>query len=202
MVVAALLLAACADGSKSLDAGGVDQTPAPATTQRPQLPIVQQPDRSALDELLARVPKKRPAATGPDGGTLVGSDTGVVASASATTSSGPSKHHARMGKLSIQPLLSSPAIERAAREQIYWNLMRKCPGPDGQPPPPDTITLLFTIRGDGTVAPASVGATTSDKRYEKTAECVVREFSASPFRGPAATRWVSAKIIVTWPSVD
>ncbi len=203
MLLAVLLLPACADGTGGRDAGvAVDHQPALATTQRPQLPVAKRADRSALQELLARVPKKRPAPTGPDGGTLVGSDTGVAAAASVSASASPPKPRAYMGGIEIQPLLSSPAIERAAREQIYWNLMRKCRGPDGQAPPPDAITLLFTIRGDGSVAPASVGATASDKRYEQTAECVVREFSASPFRGPAATRWVSAPIIVTWPSVD
>ncbi|MBW2455992.1 MAG: hypothetical protein JRI68_15855 [Deltaproteobacteria bacterium] len=108
----------------------------------------------------------------------------------------------QVGDPEVLPLLSSPAIERAARELIYWNLMQKCSGPNDEQPPPDVITLVFTIRSDGSVDPTSVSASASDKRYEETAACVVREFSASPFRGPPATLRSSARIIVTWPSVD
>ena len=105
----------------------------------------------------------------------------------------------------MQPRLSNPAIERAAREQIYWHF-RECTGPDGKPPPPDTILLMFTIRPDGTVNPALVETRCVDpdltETYAATVDCVARQFAAHPFRGPAATRRMAARVMITWPSTD
>ncbi len=206
----AILVGCPASPSTSSDAGLADGAPAspalataaPVAETRPP----EQPDPQALAELLAATPSARPPSTGPDGGTLVGTETGTTGDAGAPAPLSLPSRGARIGMAvgepEVLPLLSSPAIERAARELIYWNLMKKCRGPEDEEPPPDVITLMFTIRSDGSVDPASVGASATDKRYEGTAECVVREFSASPFRGPAATIRSSARIIVTWPSVD
>ena len=162
-------------------------------------------DPVALGEIVYAAPREKPKSTGPDGSTLVGTDTGV-AKTEEEAPPAPSAAAPRSGMVAgapqFQPALSTPAIERAAREQIYWALSKKCVGPDGKPPPADTIALVFTIRPDGSIDPASVAATTDDKRYEATAECVLREFSALPFRGPTATLHTTARIMVTWPSVD
>jgi hypothetical protein len=164
------------------------------------------PDRAALLELVNAAPRERPDRTGPEG-TLVGTDTRVAApepkpEPSVALPPAPSGSEMAAGPLEFLPMLSTPAIERAAREQIYWTLSKKCLGPDGKPPPPDTITITFTIQPDGGVDPASVAAKASSPRYEATAECVLREFSALPFRGPTATFLTTARIMFTWPSVD
>jgi hypothetical protein len=206
----ATLLGCPTSPSAPSDAGLADGAPASpalataapvAETQAPE-----QPDPQALAELLAATPSARPPSTGLDGGTLVGTETGFTGDPATPE---PSARPAggvvtgmQVGEPEVLPLLSTPAIERAARQLIYWNLMKNCRGPDDALVPPDMITLVFTIRSDGSVDPASVGASAAEKRYEATAECVVREFSASPFRGPAATIRSSARIIVTWPSVD
>ena len=44
--------------------------------------------------------------------------------------------------------------------------------------------------------------TQPDKRYDRAAECVVREFSALPFSGPPATIGNTTRVISTLPSVD
>jgi hypothetical protein len=169
-----------------------------------EVPVPAEPDRMALAELLAAAPADTPTPTAKDG-TLVGSNTGLEEDAlppSVDASVGTPQAHLVAGAPEIQPLLSSPAIERAAREQIYWELMKKCRGPDGEAPTPEVITLVFTIRADGSVDPASAAASAAEARYEATAACVLREFSAIPFRGPAAALATEARIIVTWPSVD
>jgi outer membrane biosynthesis protein TonB len=169
-----------------------------------EMPVPTATSPAALQELLAAVPSAHPPTTGSEGSTRVGSETGEKPGASAAASAPGRTKRGRLkaGEMSLQPLLSSPAIERAAREQIYWPLAQKCKGPDGKPPPPDSILLKFTIRGDGTVHPASVEASSEDPRLEATAECVLREFSALPFRGPPAGRQSDARVIMTWPSVD
>jgi hypothetical protein len=106
-----------------------------------------------------------------------------------------------MGRPRYQPLLSNPAIERAARAQIYWRL-RSCATASGDLPPPETIALSFTLRPDGTVDPATVGAKALEGDLEEVAECVARTFAATPFRGPAAAHGTSPSVIVLWPSVD
>jgi hypothetical protein len=170
--------------------------------------VPSQPDPQALEELLATVPTSRLAATGPDGGTLVGSDTGKTGDAGAGPESPrPEEVDAgratlEAGKLLVQPGLSSVAIERALRAQVYWPLVQKCRGPEGEILPPDTVTLVFSVRSDGTVDPASVGATANERRYDGAAECVVREFSAIPFRGPPASFGGTSRVIATLPSVD
>jgi hypothetical protein len=161
----------------------------------------EQPDAIALAELLDAVPSGTVAATAPDGGTLVGSDTGVDGDEMPWAPPAPSRSRLRPGPMRVQPLLSNGAIERAARAQIYWPL-RECLDADGQLPPAESITLAFSLRPDGSVDPATVSASASEKRLEPVAECVVRRFSAGAFRGPAAARGTSARVVILWPSVD
>jgi len=167
-----------------------------------------QPDPGALDELLAAAPMDRPGPTGPDGGTLVGTstgkrgDAGIAPEPSDVEEADAGRAVLEAGKVLVQPGLSSFAIERALRAQIYWPLVQKCRGPEGEMLPPDTVTLVFTVRSDGTVDPASVAATTEQRRYDKAAECMVREFSAIPFRGPPASVGGDSRVVATLPSVD
>ena len=158
------------------------------------------PDPAALDALIDAVPGEVPPPTRRDGQTSVGTDTGVPGEELPTPASTGAPRVVG-GAVQIQPQLSSPAIEQQARAQIYWGL-RECKGPGGRPPPPESITLAFTLREDGTVDPASVIATAEDERLQGTAECVLRAFSATPFEGPVATRRTPARIRITWPSVD
>jgi hypothetical protein len=206
---------ACSGGRSSSDhssAGEPTASAAPSGSAG-ELPVEEsnvpaQPDPDALEELLAAAPTSRPAQTGPDGGTLVGSATGKKGDAGAEPEpSGLEEVDAgravlEAGKVMVQPGLSNVAIEHALRAQVYWRLVQKCRGPEGELLPPDTVTLVFTVRSDGTVDPASVGATANERRYDKAAECVVREFSAIPFRGPPASIGGDSRVISTLPSVD
>jgi hypothetical protein len=156
----------------------------------------------ALAELLDHVPSSRAGSpTAPDGGTLVGSDSGVEGEVLPEPPPVPSHRQLRLGRARYQPMLSNAAIERAARAQIYWHL-RKCTTAAGTPPPAESIALSFTLRPDGTVDPATVTAKAQDEKLDDVAECVVRTFSSIPFRGPAAAHGTSPRVVVVWPSVD
>ena len=206
---------ACSSGKPPSDHPSEGEPPASAAPSGSagEFPIEEanvpsRPDPEALEELLAAAPTSRPAPTGPDGGTLVGSDSGKKGDAG----TGPEptgleevdagRATLETGKVMVQPGLSNVAIERALRAQVYWRLVQKCRGPEGELLPPDTVTLVFTVRSDGTVDPASVGATANERRYDKAVECVVREFSAIPFRGPPASLGGDSRVISTLPSVD
>jgi hypothetical protein len=112
------------------------------------------------------------------------------------------KPRLQAGDLELQPGLSTPAMERAARAQFYWPLVQKCRAPDGSLLPPDSVTLKFTIRPDGTVDPASVRADAARAEFVAAAECMVREFSTLPFRASAAARGGTSRVTATLPSVD
>ncbi len=160
------------------------------------------PDAMTLAELIEHVPSARARKpTVPDGGTLVGSDSGVDGEELPEPPPVASRPKLRVGRPQFRPLLSNPAIERAARAQIYWQL-RKCTTETGAPPPAESIVLSFTLRPDGTVDPATVGAEALDDSLDGVAECVVRMFSTVPFRGPAAAHGTSPRVVVVWPSVD
>ena len=155
-----------------------------------------------LAELLDHVPSAAPPGpTGPDGGTLIGTDSGVEGEELPELPPVKKRRPLRVGKERYDPLLSNPAIERSARAQIYWTL-RQCTAADGKPPPPESVALSFTLRPDGTVDPATVSATTEDKSLQPVAACVARTFAAIPYRGPAAAHGTSPRVVVVWPSVD
>lgn len=184
-----------------------ERGPGAAAAEPPKLPVPSEPDPDALEELLRAAPTRRLGSTGPDGGTLVGTDTDRTAAAPAKEAEPPAgppppEPQLRAGRMEIQPWISNPAIERTAREQLYWPLVQRCRDPEGAILPPEAITLVFTIRTDGSVDPASVAATANDERYEAAAECVVREFSALSFAGPPATIGNTTRVISTLPSVD
>ena len=169
-------------------------------TKKPP-PVPTTPVPAALAELLQQVPRKSPPSTGPDGGTTIGSDTGVVASSKPLTSARARRQlRLRAGSIKFQRPVSSPAVEHALRETTYWNLAKKCTGPDGHMPPPDAITMEFTIRSDGTIDPGSIRARASDDRYRTAAECAVSELGTAHFHGPVASRQRNTRVRATWPS--
>lgn len=179
--------------------------PAPSVVapSEPVAPVPRTPDPSALREIIGRAPRDGLGPTAGEG-SLVGTETGVPERETASLLSPmPPTDHPRVqaGKAELQPALSSPAIERAARAQLYWPL-RACRLPDGSAPPPESIVLGFTIRPDGRVDPASVSATAEDQALAEVALCALRAFSASPFLGPAAGLDTSSRVLITWPSVD
>lgn len=165
-------------------------------------------DPQALAELLQAAPAQRLPATGPDGGTLVGTDTEVAPDdearrrGRAATTEPPARGVLRVGTIEVQPGPSNAAIESAMRAQIYWPLVHKCRDPNGDILPPDAVTLTFTVRIDGSVDPGTVSATAAERRFDDAAECMMRAFSAIGFRGPASSVGQPSRVVATIPSVD
>lgn len=200
-ILALLALTACDSGAQRDPAvhGGA---PVVATREPGAARSAETADPGVLAEILDHVPSASPRRpTGPDGGTLVGTDSGVEGEELPEAPPADERPPLRVGRERYDPLLSNPAIERAARAQIYWPL-RQCKTPDGEPPPPESVALSFTLRPDGTVDPATVSAKAKNKALQPVAECVVRTFSTIVFRGPAAAHGTSPRVVVVWPSVD
>jgi hypothetical protein len=176
-------------------------------------------DPTALDELIAAVPKEPVPATGEDGGTAVGTDTGIkpgsahdkndktdakqppAASAKAAQAAPPNPQ-VSFGPLSIQAEMSSASIEREARAQLYWSLVQRCRAKDGSILPPDVVTLVFRIDEDGYIVGSSILATPSKAIYDDAAHCMRRELSAATFRAPVGARGMPTTVTMTVPSVD
>src|SRR5262249_35756648 len=123
------------------------------------------PDPAALAELLAAAPKRGPQSTSENGGTLVGTATGEK-EPSATDAGGPKneapKPAVEVGEMQLEATMSSPAIERASRQQLYYRLVTRCKDKAGKILPPDAVKLDFLIDPDGYIAPGSIVATTED----------------------------------------
>ncbi|MDC0742103.1 hypothetical protein [Polyangium mundeleinium] len=172
-------------------------------------PVAKAPVPGVLEEILAAAPKASATSTGPDGGTLVGAETGVRDETRATTE-GLDASAPRMGKRmqiqggspDVHEGIPSPAVERAARAQLYYPLVTRCRGVDGKILPPDTIVLRFKIDVDGYLVSSSISASGTEARYEAAANCMQRELSAAAFRAPAAARGVATWVNATVPSVD
>ncbi len=178
-------------------------------------PVAKVPVPGVLAEIVAATPKPSATPTGPDGGTRVGTETGVPddsrkgpsepdggVDASARTKGTGKRIKIAEGSLDVSEGIPSPAVERAARAQLYYPLVQRCRGPDGQILPPDTVVLRFRIDVDGYIVPASISAIAEDSRYEAAANCMQRELSAAAFRAPAAARGVATIVNATVPSVD
>lgn len=174
-------------------------------------------DPSALQELLAASPKNSLPSTGQDGGTAIGTETGVkeqadkkkhedsagVSAPAASASAGPAaSSKVQFGSLSIQQEMSSASIEREARAQLYWNLVQRCRDKDKKLLPPDAVLILFRIDVDGFIVPSSITASPSLPDYEEAAHCMRRELSSATFRAPAGGRGLVMNISMTVPSVD
>lgn len=205
-LVLALMATGCASEPEDDKPMRVAPTVARRSDQTEVAPAPSAASPAVLAELVGKS-RELPATTptGPDGSTRVGSETGAdgppVMPTPALPPPGRQRPGVQAGPIEVQPAVSSSAIEREARAQIYWRL-RNCKQNDGTPPPPDAIVLDFIIQPDGTIEPSSVKATTDDRALEPVAACVLRTFAASPFIGPAAGRNASARVVITWPSVD
>ncbi|MBI4956963.1 MAG: hypothetical protein HY908_33415 [Myxococcales bacterium] len=210
VAAAALALLGCDRPRATPTAGGPGGAEAYGPLEVEHVPTT--PDPKALAEIVGATPKSTPAPTDPDGGTLVGTevpppDGGTEPLPSATPvefapSAVPSGPRLSAGHIEIRPGLSNPAVERMAREQIYWQLVQECRAPDGKVLPPDAVLLEFVIRPDGTVDPSSVAVSAEIPAYRAAAECMQRKFVALPFRPPAATLGRKTVVQATLPSVD
>ena len=177
-------------------------------------PTAREVDPAALEELLAAAPKKALPATGEDGASLVGTDTGLKPgdreaeeAEPAPPPPKPKTAAARGGKVSFGPLsiqgeMASASIEREARAQLYWGLVQRCRAKDGGILPPEMVTILFNIDEDGYIIGSSINATPSSPIYEDVAHCMRRELSAATFRAPVGTRGLRTTVNMTVPSVD
>jgi hypothetical protein len=171
-------------------------------------PLATSPDLEALQELVSGAPRDAGVPTGEDGGTLVGTDTrqpppdAAPAPPQVSSSASARAPHVGVGEASIQAGMSSPAIERAARAQLYWGLTQRCRDKEGKILPPDVVTLQFTIDRDGAISGSSIVASASEPRYDDAAQCMRRELSAATFEAPASARGVATRITATIPSVD
>jgi hypothetical protein len=181
-------------------------TPASAGSQAPDPRISPGADPSALEELIAAAPKIARRPTGQDGGTAIGHATDrpaeaviPVASTAPPTPGGPK---VVVGAPTVQPTMASPAIERAARAQLYWNLVQRCRDAEGRILPPEVIRLQFHIDADGYIIPTTIVATPRAPRFADAAHCMQRELSTAVFQAPAATRGRDCSVDAAVPSVD
>ncbi len=190
-----------ADGRWSRDALST-----PSAAKGPtEPPVLASADPAALDELLRRVPTVVAGPTGSDGGTALGEDTHLPPDAPSTEPPPAEPKHKpviTVGAPVMQTTMANPAIERAARAQLYWNLVQRCRDKEGKILPPDAVHLKFNIDADGYIASSSIIATAADPRHEGAAHCMRRELSTATFRAPAATRGQLGVIDATVPSVD
>lgn len=159
-------------------------------------------DPAALEELLAAAPKEPPRSTGEDGGTTVGTVTGEGDAGAPNGADGGRKPVITMGMAELQPKMSSAAVERSGRQQLYWSLVTRCKDKEGKILPPDAVTLVFLIDPDGYITPSTIVASAADPRFEDAARCMRRELSAATFRAPASGRGTSTHVTATVPSVD
>jgi hypothetical protein len=174
-----------------------------AGTAEPPIPTAVVP--RALDELLAAAPATPPAAA-PDRDALLGTDTGLPgdgnAERRALPSAEPAKPHVRIGQVTTEPGMSGPAIERAARAELYWPLVQRCRDKDGAILPAEVVHVTFNLDQDGYVVPATVLAVAKDARFADAARCMARELTATTFRAPAGVRGRPSGVVMDVPSVD
>ena len=170
------------------------------------LPVPTITDPRALDEILAAAP--RPALVNADGGpsreTLLGTDTGVASDAGAARPGAPDSSKAariHVGKVTIEPGMSTPAIERAARAQLYWPLVQRCRDRDGNILPAEVVHLTFHLDRDGYVIPATILAVGKEP-FADAARCMARELGMATFRSPAGARGTPVTVAMDVPSVD
>ncbi|KYG05720.1 hypothetical protein BE21_03640 [Sorangium cellulosum] len=102
----------------------------------------------------------------------------------------------------VQADMSSPAIEKAARAQLYWDLVQRCRGPDGKILPPDAVRVEFNVDAEGYIVVPTIIGSASDPRYDEAATCMRRELSGAAFRAPAGARGLPTRVDATVPSVD
>jgi hypothetical protein len=168
------------------------------------LPVPTTPDPRALDEILAAAARVAPGDGGLDHAAL-GSDTGLPADAgvrAAPRLDTPKIGRVHVGSVVVEPGMSSPAIERAARAQLYWPLVQRCRAADGAILPPEVVHLRFHLDRDGYVVAATILAVAKEPRFEDAARCMARELAMATFRAPAGARGLPQVVATDVPSVD
>jgi hypothetical protein len=175
------------------DAGGAGEPPVPSSAEP-----------GALDEILAAAPRSRSG--GVDRSGAIGTDTGVPGDAGPGAAPAPVEQaktaRIHVGKVVIEPGMSSPTIERAARAQLYWPLVQRCRDADGGILPAEVVHLTFHLDADGYVIPATILAVPKEPRFADAARCMARELSMATFRAPAAARGLPQNVSTDVPSVD
>jgi hypothetical protein len=162
-------------------------------------------DPAVLAELLGAAPRPAPlAGTGADGGTAVGTDTGVPEDAGVEPrpAEPPRRPTISIGKVTTVADMSDPAIERAARAQLYWGLVQRCRGRDGQILPPEAVHLSFQLDLDGHLLAPTILAIPRDDRFKDAAHCMRRELSNATFRPPVSALGRVHQVDTDVPSVD
>jgi hypothetical protein len=164
-------------------------------------------DPAALAEILTAAQRADAARPDHAGATKIGTSTGVPALPARPSPPEPQVEAAprprvAVGEPAVQGNMSTPAIEKAARAQLYWDLVQRCRGPDGKLLPPDVIRVDFNVDPEGYIVVPTVVATASDPRYDEAAACMRRELSAATFRVPAGARGLPTRVEATVPSVD
>ena len=196
-----------APASSAAASGGFDRDAwtrnADAGSGEPAVPTTADP--AALAEIVGAAPRSgaRPS-TGPDGGTAIGSDSGVPGDASAPIVSIEPEGApvVRVGALRQEPNISAPAIEAAARAQIYWGLTQRCRDAEGKILPPEAVRLFFRVDPDGYLIPGSIVATPRLDAHAAAAQCMSRELSATSFRAPPGARGAAHVLVADVPTAD
>lgn len=162
---------------------------------------------SAEPTALAEIVAAAGAAPRATGGVAakIGTDTGAPTSEPRPPASiEPPRPRVEIGIPSLPDEMGSPAIEKAARAQLYWGLVQRCRDPAGKILPPDAIRVAFNLDGDGTIVVNTIVAEARDPRHDDAAACMRRELSlaGATFRAPAGARGSATRVDATIPSVD
>jgi hypothetical protein len=166
------------------------------------LPVPTTSEPAALDEILGAAAKNAPSPD--DERSLIGTDTHLVSDAGVhpPRADAPKSGRVRVGSVSVEPGMSSPAIERAARAQLYWPLVQRCRDPAGGILPPEVVRLTFHVDRDGYIVPATILAVAKETRFADAARCMARELGIVQFRAPAGGRGLPQVVTTDVPSVD
>ncbi|MGK3987343.1 hypothetical protein WME99_30150 [Sorangium sp. So ce136] len=172
-------------------------------------PAASSAEPDALEEILAAARQAAPRQG--DGATAakIGTSTGVPEPSARPTEPPPQpapapapRSRVEIGAPAVQADMSTPAIEKAARAQLYWDLVQRCRGPDGKLLPPDVIRVEFNVDAEGYIVAPTIIGSASDPRYDEAATCMRRELSGAAFRAPAGARGLPTRVDATVPSVD
>jgi hypothetical protein len=159
-------------------------------------------DPGGLDDLIAAAPKPAASVAAPAIGGTTGISSGSAAPVEPPPPPATRTPRVVVGAPTMQPAMANPAIERAARAQLYWNLVQRCRDRGGKILPPDAISMRFNIDADGYITPSSIVARATAAEHADAAHCMQRELSTATFRAPAATWGHAGEVHATLPSVD
>ena len=174
--------------------------PPAASSAKPVVVVGPLPlEPTALGALVAELDQREVKAPAPR--ELVGTQTGRAPDEGGDAEL-PPRSVAKFGRPTRQGDVSSTAVERSARADLYWTLVARCRGPDGETLPPDAVTLRFRLDESGAIELDTLSSEPSQPRYEDAASCMRRELVSLPYRGSAGQRGSRALVTMTVPSVD